>query len=124
MEKKNHDLQERLIEFTICCIYISEKLPRTNSGNYYSSQLVRSSGSVSLNYGEVQSAESRKDFIHKVKVVLKELRETNINLTIIYRKPFLQSNEVNNALIEVDELISIFVSSINTARKKKTINTL
>lgn len=117
MEKKNYDLQERLIEFTICCIYISERIPKTYSGIYYSGQLVRSSGSASLNYGEVQSAESRKDFIHKVKVVLKELRETNINLTIIYRKPFLQSDEVKKAIKEVDELISIFVSSINTASK-------
>ena len=73
-----------------------------------------------INYGEVQSSESKKDFIHKMKVILKELRETNICLKIIKRKPLIKVSQRLNAIIkECNELISIFVTSIKTAQKTK-----
>ncbi len=72
-------------------IEIVNETPNTKAGNHLSKQLVRYGTSVSLNYGEVQSGESRKDFIHKMKIVLKELRETFICLKIIYRTKLYKS---------------------------------
>lgn len=83
------------------------------------SQLVRSGTSPASNYGEAQAAESRKDFIHKMKVSLKELRETLIWLKIIHRKPLCPPERLTPILQECDELIAFFVSSIKTAKDNK-----
>jgi len=72
---EKYDLAERLISFASHCFDIAENLPDTFPGNYISSQLVRSCASPALHYGEAQAAESANDFIHKMKVCLKELRE-------------------------------------------------
>jgi len=80
------DLEERLIDFVVVVSDIVEQLPNTRLGNYLAGQLVRSGCSPALNYGEAQSAESRNDFIHKMKIILKELRESLISLKIIERK--------------------------------------
>jgi four helix bundle protein len=113
-----YDLEDRLIEYAVSIIDIAEALPRTDAGRYLSGQIIRSGTSPALNYGEAQSAESRRDFIHKMKICLKEMRETRINLKLIRKKSY-QSNVTNlaTALTETDELISIFVKSIQTARK-------
>ena len=93
-------------------------MPNTKAGNHLSGQLVRSGSSPALNYGEAQSGESRKDFIHKMKVALKELRETFICLKIIQRaKLFNEENKMQKALNENNELIAIFVKSIETAQR-------
>ena len=90
----------------------------SKAGNHLSGQLVRSGTSVSLNYGEAQSAESRKDFIHKMKVILKELRETYVCLKIIHRsKLYKTEKKIIEAKSENNELISIFVKSLETAKK-------
>ena len=82
-------------------------------------QIVRSGTSPAANYGEAQSAESRSDFIHKMRVSLKELRETRIWLLIIQRKIMIKSEAmVSKVLKENCELIAIFAASINTAKKK------
>ena len=113
----NFDLEERLIEFSVLIIEIVNEMPNTKAGNHLSGQLVRSGTSVSLNYGEAQSGESRKDFIHKMKVVLKELRETFICLKIIHRtKLYKTISKIEMAKNENNELISIFVKSIETAQ--------
>ncbi len=78
-----YDLEERLIDFLVLIIEIVNEMPNSKAGNHLSGQLVRSGTSVSLNYGEAQSAESKKDFIHKMKVILKELRETFVCMKII-----------------------------------------
>ncbi|MCY7408750.1 MAG: four helix bundle protein, partial [Chitinophagales bacterium] len=75
---KKYDLEERLIDFTALCLDVAEHLPSTRTGNYYSDQLIRSCSVPSLIYGEAKSAESKNDFLHKMKLCLKELRETNI----------------------------------------------
>ena len=112
------DLEERLIGFSVLIIQIISEMPKTKAGNHLAGQLVRSGTSVSLNYGEAQSAESRKDFIHKMKVVLKELRETYVCLKIIDRtKLYKSESDVIKALEENNELISIFVKSVETAQK-------
>ncbi len=111
------DLEERLIKFSVLIIEIVNKTPDSKAGNHLSGQLVRSGTSVSLNYGEAQSAESRKDFIHKMKVILKELRETFVCLKIIYQsKLYKTENKIIEAKKENNELISIFVKSVETAR--------
>ena len=71
MDRK-FDLEERLIDFAVAAIKIAEILPKTYAGSHLAGQLTRSGSSPALNYGEVQSAESRNDFIHKMKVALKE----------------------------------------------------
>lgn len=118
MTEKVYDLEDRLIEFSVLTMEIAEALPRSDSGRYLSGQMIRSGTSPALVYGEAQSTESRKDFIHKIKIVLKELRETRINLKIIGKKGFsLTPNNLSIGLKEVDELISIFVKSVQTAKK-------
>ena len=93
-------------------------MPNNYAANHLAKQLLRSGTSVSLNYGEAQSGESRKDFVHKMKIVLKELRETYICLRIIERtKLFKNEIRIQNAKLESNELISIFVKSIETAQK-------
>lgn len=118
------DLEERLIDFAVKVIRIAESLPSTFSANHLSGQLIRSGTSAALNYGEAQSGESRKDFVHKIKIVLKELRETYVCLKIIHRLK-LHSNEelMREALTENNELISIFVKSTETAQKNMNIKT-
>jgi len=115
-----YDLEERLIDFSVLIIDVVNETPNTKPGNHLSSQLVRSGTSVSLNYGEAQSAESKKDFIHKMKIVLKELRETFICLKIIHRCKLYKSEEkIITLKQENNELISIFVKSIETVQKNQ-----
>ena len=118
MEKK-YDLEERLINFASDCIDVSENLPKTLAGNHIASQLVRSSTSPALHYGEAQGAESRNDFIHKMKVCLKELRETFNCLRLIKKKGWHDAVKLSVLITENNELISIFVSSLKTAQKNK-----
>ena len=100
------ELEERLIDFSVLIIKIANEMPNTKAGNHLSGQLIRSGTSAALNYGEAQSGESRKDFIHKLKVVLKELRETFVCLKIIHRaKLYKSENLVKSALNEHDQLI-------------------
>jgi four helix bundle protein len=113
-----YDLEERLIKFSVLIIEIINEMPNSKAGNHLAGQLVRSGTSVSLNYGEAQSAESRKDFIHKMKVILKELRETFVCLKIIHLcKLYKAENKIIKAKKENNELISIFVKSIDTAKR-------
>jgi len=119
-KEKKFDLQERLIDYAVRIIKVSEQLPETKSGKHISSQMLRSGTSPAANYGEAQSAESKADFIHKLKVALKELRETEVWLKIIVRAKLIQpSTKLSPLLQETDELISILFKSIDTAKKKK-----
>jgi four helix bundle protein len=115
---RKHDLEERLIDFASNCIDVAESLPKTLAGNHIASQLVRSSSSPALHYGEAQSAESLSDFIHKMKVCLKELRETFNCLRLIKRKKWFEEGYLIKIITENNELISIFVSSLKTAQKR------
>ncbi|MCK4623755.1 MAG: four helix bundle protein, partial [Phycisphaerae bacterium] len=90
----------------------------TNIGNHIAGQLVRCGTSPAANYGEARAAESRRDFIHKMKVCLKELRETLVWLTVIKKKGLLRHfDKLDFAIEENNELISIFVTSIGTAER-------
>ncbi len=119
-EVRKFDLEDRLVDFAVTIIDTVEALPRTRAGNHIAGQLVRCGTSPALNYGEAQSAESRKDFIHKMKIVLKELRETSICLKIIMRKPLIKPPErIDPVLYECNEFVSIFVTSVSTAKRNR-----
>ncbi len=92
--KKPAELEERLIDFAVSVIGVAEALPDSRAGRHVAGQLVRSGTSPAPNYGEAQSAESRKDFIHKMKIALKELRESLVWLKIIERKPLCERSQV------------------------------
>ena len=97
-----------------------EKLPNTRVGNHIAGQLLRCGTSAALNYGEAQGAESRADFIHKMKVCLKELRETRVWLLMIVRAKLIKpTSKLDSIIQETNELISIFVTGIRTAKKAK-----
>jgi four helix bundle protein len=115
--KQKFYLEERLILFAVNCIQIAEKLPRTFAGTHLGGQLTRSGSSPALQYGEAQSAESRTDFIHKMKIALKELRETRNCLAIIEKLNWDISINLSEIRKDCTELIYIFLKSIDTARK-------
>lgn len=117
-ENRKFDLEDRLIEFSVLIIKTTESLNNTKAGNHIAGQLVRLGTSPALQYGEAQSAESRNDFIHKLKILLKELRESLVALKIIKRVPLTDKFDLlEKALVECNELIAIFVKSIETAKK-------
>ena len=111
-------LEERLINFAVSIVEITGSMPDTRAANHLAGQLLRSGTSPALNYGEAQSGESRKDFIHKIQIVLKELRESLVCFKIILRtQQFGSKEKVDLASKEYNELISIFVKSVATAKK-------
>lgn len=120
MDKK-YDLEDRLVDFTCRMIDVVEALPATRAGNYIAGQLIKSCHSPSLNYGEAQAAESRGDFIHKLGIVLKELKECRTTLKIIQRKEMIKPPiKLNDIYIETEELIAIIGKSIVTAQKNNS----
>jgi four helix bundle protein len=116
---RKYDLEDRLQEFAVLVCGIVEALPATRIGSHVASQLIRCGTSAPPNYAEAQSAESRRDFVHKMKVCLKELRETLVWLRFIRRVGLNGSSEVESGIRESNELISIFVKSIGTAQKNE-----
>jgi four helix bundle protein len=118
---KTFDLQDRLVKYAVRIIRISESLPNTKAGKHISSQILRSGTSPGPNYAEAQSAESRSDFVHKLKISLKEMRETQTWLKIIDEAEMFESASLLGPLLaETDELIAILFKSIETANKNKT----
>ncbi len=117
-EYKRVNLEDRLIDFSLSVVKLLGKLPNNNIGRYLSDQLTRSGTSPAFNYGEAQSAESAKDFIHKMGICLKELRETRVGIKYIDRGKFDVDLKLLVFLLEEsNELIAIFVKSIQTAKK-------
>jgi four helix bundle protein len=121
MKERAFDLEDRLITFAVRVIRVAEALPKTPVGNHIRGQLSRSGTSPAANYAEAQSAESRADFVHKLKIVLKELRETRVWLLMIIRAELIKPSTTLDPLIrETDELISIFVQSVKTSTKSQS----
>jgi four helix bundle protein len=113
-----YDLENRLLDFAALIIRLVESLPRTRAGNHIAGQLLRSGTSPLPNHGEAEAAESPDDFIHKLRICLKELRETQRWLRLVERIP-MNAEELSSALKESDELIRIFVASIRTAMRNR-----
>ena len=119
IETKQFDLEERLLDYSARIIKLSERLPATMAGNHIAGQLLRSGTSPYPNHGEAQAAESAKDFVHKLRISLKELRESYRWIKLIQRTQMISKpSQLDNLLGETEELIKIFVKSIKTAEKK------
>ena len=119
IKQRKYDLEERFIEFAVRIIKLAELLPDSRIGNHIRGQILRCGTSPAPNYGEAQGAESTADFIHKLKIVLKELRETKVWLQIVLRADILSKNQILGFLLnESEELISIIYTSIETAKGK------
>jgi four helix bundle protein len=115
---RRFDLEDRLLEFASAVIDLSESLPATRAGNHVAGQVLRSGTSPYPNHGEAEAAESREDFIHKLKICLKELRETRRWARLIKRKGWVKNETTLLFLLkESEELIRIFYSSIQTAKR-------
>ncbi len=110
------ELESRLIDFSIQVVNLIKLLPEDRITNHLSGQLLRSATSPALNYGEAQGAESRKDFIHKLGIVLKELRESLNCLKILAGTNYIKPE--SSVIKECNELVSIFVKSVETNKKK------
>jgi four helix bundle protein len=120
--KRRYDLQDRLIGFAISVCEIAESLPSTKVGKHVAGQLIRCGTSSAPNYGEAQSAEARKDFVHKLKVCLKELRETVVWLEFARRKEIGELAAIDAGLRESDELAAILYRSIETAERNDKLS--
>lgn len=118
-EPQKYDLEDRLVKFAIIILEVCDLLPNSKAANNLEHQLSKSGTAPALLYGEVQAAESRADFIHKMRILLKELRETRISLRIINEKPIIKQAKIETAMKECNELIGIFTKSIETANKNK-----
>jgi four helix bundle protein len=117
MGNTRYDLQDRLIEFGAVCVALVEELPSSRAGSHVAGQLLRCSTSPFANYGEALGAESRRDFIHKLRLCLKELRESQAWLRFVERTHLADADRVKHLIAECDELIAIMVSSTRTASK-------
>jgi len=117
MADEKFDLEERLLEYAAQIVRLVEMLPNTRAGNHIANQLLRSGTSPLPNHGEAEGAESRNDFIHKLGICHKELRESRRWLLLIKRVPLLkQCDLLEETLQETEELLRIFVASLRTAR--------
>jgi len=120
METK-YDLEERLLEYAARVVRLVEKLPTTRAGNHVAGQLLRSGTSPLPNHGEAQAAESRKDFVHKLKICHKELKESRRWLRLVQRVPLLRPANVQPLVDETEELVRIFGASLRTARNNEKL---
>ncbi len=117
--EKRYDLEQRLLEYAVRIIRLVDALPATRAGRHVADQLLRCGTSPLANHGELQGAESRKDFIHKLGICLKEIRESRRWLRLIHRVPLLPPAKVEPLLAETEALIKIFSASIRTAEKNR-----
>lgn len=122
MQDRKFDLEDRFVDYTYRMIDVVEALPNTRAGVYIAGQLIRACHSPTFNYGEAQAAESPKDFIHKMSVVLKELKECRTALKIIRKKELIKPVlKLEDVYKETEELIAIVAKSIATARKNNNL---
>lgn len=121
MAQRIYDLEDRLVEFASRIIDVVENLPDTRAGNYIAGQLIRCGLAPALLYGEAQGAESPDDFVHKMKIVLKELKESRVCLKLIIKKEMIKPvNRLTGLRNECEELIMIIAKSVETAKANKT----
>jgi four helix bundle protein len=123
MTERKYDLEERLLTYAADIVRLTDMLPRSRAGAHVADQLLRSGTSPLSNHGEAQAAESRDDFIHKMSICLKELRESLRWLQLLIRVPLSKDlAEAQRLLTETEELVRIFKSSIRTAKEKGKAN--
>lgn len=122
MNDRKFDLEDRFVDYTCRMIDVVESLPNSRAGNYMAGQLIRSCHSPAFNYGEVQAAESPKDFVHKMSIVLKELKECRTALKIIRKKELIKPiSKLDGIYNETEELVAISAKSISTVKKNNNL---
>ena len=119
MSKYKYDIENRLINFSVNVILVCGNLNGSFASQHLAKQLIRSTTSAALNHGEAQSAESPRDFLHKMRLCLKELRESLVNLKIQKGAELIENfKKLDELLEENNQLIAIFVTSIRTSEQK------
>ena len=118
-QSRADELEKRLIDFAVRVVNLSASLPKTPAGKHVAGQIMRSGTSPAPNYGEARGAESHADFIHKLRIVLKELNETSIWLRVIERSQMLRKALIVDIVGENRELCRILTASLRTARNAK-----
>lgn len=116
-ETKKYDLEERLVNYAANIAFSVREFPNDFTGNYYAHQLIRSGGSSALNFGEAQGTQTTKDYISKAAIVLKELKESRVNLKIISKLNYGKETARNALLKETEELIKIIATIIMNKKK-------
>ena len=115
-----YDLEERILAYAVRVVRVVDSLPKSRGGDHLGGQVLRSGTSPALNHGEAQAAESRNDFIHKMRICLKELRESRRTLRIIAAVPLAKDlKEIHSLIAETEELIRIFFAAIRTAIERR-----
>lgn len=117
MEEKANQLSERLLDYGVEIIRLTLRLGKTEVGRHIANQLLRDGTSVGANYEEACGAQSRADFIHKLQIVMKEMRESLYWLKLIQKSEVLESNSLKNLIEETKQLSNIIAKSIITAKK-------
>ena len=116
---QNFDLEDRLISFAARVVELTRTFHKNGLGKYMTDQMDRSSIGAALNYGEAQAAESKRDFAHKVQIVLKELRETQIALKISARTKLAKDLSVIELLDEASQLVAIFTTIVKKVKIRR-----
>jgi len=116
MQNDGQNLSGRLLDFAAAIVRLTPKLNKTMAARHIGNQLMRSATSCGANYEEACAAESRADFVHKMQVVLKELRESSYWLKLANRSELARDNRLEPVLSEADELVKIFARSVITAK--------
>ena len=118
-KRKDEELADRLLAFAVNVIKIVSDLPQNPVEKHISFQLLKCGTSPGANYEEARGAESARDFIHKLRIALKELKESRFWLKVIKEVPLLDKDQVYPLLIECEELVAIIAKSVTTARKSR-----
>ncbi len=118
MNEKKYDLEDRLVKFAAEIVFLCKELPADMTVSYYGNQLLRSSGSAALNFGETQGCHTKRDNVNKLAITLKELKETRVNLSIMTKIDYGNLDKRQQLLDEVEQLIRIIATII----KKKQYN--
>ena len=117
--RKDDELAERLLDFSVRIIQLVQALPKSATGKHAGNQLLRSGTAPGANYEEARGAESQADFVHKLSLVLKELKESRYWLKVAHRVPLVKPDRLKTLMNECEELTAIMARSIFTARRAK-----
>jgi four helix bundle protein len=115
---KASEIEERLIDFAVRVIKVADALPKSPVGKHVAGQLLRSGTSPAPNYAEARGAESMNDFVHKLRIALKELNESCVWLKMICRAQLMDKKRLNDLIDENEQLCRILNASVKTAKKK------
>ncbi|ASV30311.1 four helix bundle protein [Maribacter cobaltidurans] len=114
---KKFDLEDRLVCFAADIVFFCKDMPSDMTGQYYGNQLLRPGGSSALNFGEAQGTNSDKDYINKVSITLKELKESRVNLRILDRVKYVGNSMRSKLLNEVEQLVRIIATIIKNKKQ-------